>query len=349
MRLAILLALLLSLPLGYAQESFQQTFIFLNPDTLQPVTGIASLLFVDEQGGRITSEYLLGNESRVSFALPTGSWHLMVTVNDRDTNADDYASFRTLEVTGAKDHQIGLLSVGSVSGVVVDSQGKVVEGALVRMQCLGSNEVLRSFEAEAGDLITDEFGSFIIPLVPTRSCRLLGSKTAEVGFLELRLEPGEYLNARLSLNEQKAPVDPPEPVMDYTPLGLIALLFLVLGGGYYFLARKNREPPKVHHVTHKVSRSSKHSPQKTDSKTISLTPKMRAILNTLQDNERRTVEFLLEERGRARFSKVFYKLLIPKTTLSRVIFALESKKIIETRKFGKVRELKLTEWFLSEK
>jgi uncharacterized membrane protein len=64
-------------------------------------------------------------------------------------------------------------------------------------------------------------------------------------------------------------------------------------------------------------------------------PKASAVLSTLSEREREIAVFLLKSGGRAKRSQVQHKLLIPKTSLLRLLRSLERKNIIKLTPFGR--------------
>ena len=83
-------------------------------------------------------------------------------------------------------------------------------------------------------------------------------------------------------------------------------------------------------------------------------------MTALNANERKVVSFILDEQekhvaktGSAKGfylhqAKIVYGTGIAKTTLVRLLQSLEQKKIIEWEKAGKIKKVKLTEWFNSK-
>ena len=72
------------------------------------------------------------------------------------------------------------------------------------------------------------------------------------------------------------------------------------------------------------------------------------IFKTLRDNEKKVVEFLIEQKEPVYFSKIHYKTGLSKGSLFRNLRSLENKDIDKTIKEGKVRKVSLSDWFLGK-
>ncbi len=342
----------------FADSSFSFAFQPKHADTLQPLSsGILTLAFSDEYGQQIKTINLL-NGSPLSVELPEGIWLLVATLDDRTTPAADFASFQEFNVSQSRSLELLLQPVGSVSGFVLDEENRTLENARLELQCPSS---FYDFSDANGPVTTDEYGSFSISFVPLSSCRLLASQNNRVGFLDLNVVQGQTHSVRLMLTEEKATSTPlPTPTPEQSGVYLPLFFFIVLFAGVivlYLLWKGKtmvktpslRAPPE--RQKHRLHPIHPHKPvPKTvvpEEQGLRKTAKMAAILNTLPENERRIVEFLLEQKGHARQSQVYHALLLPKVTLSRLVFSLENKNILKTTRLGKVKDLQLTDWFLS--
>ena len=79
-----------------------------------------------------------------------------------------------------------------------------------------------------------------------------------------------------------------------------------------------------------------------------ISKKTTAILETLNDKEKKVVNFLLENNYQQSQSKIRHATKIPRTSLSRVLQSLERKKIISIKKEGKLVDISLTSFFLDD-
>ncbi len=299
---------------------------------------VVRVVYSSASGESRTSVTLLPNSSEVRTTLDAGEWRVFAEIDDLRTPGSDYAGMLTLSVSNSTSADLLLEQTGSVTGFVYDEHNRSVAGTRLHLQCVSSfydPAVFGNFSA------SDEFGAFSSRFVPAETpCTLLASFNGKLGSADVRLARGELKSLRIVLTREKAVSDNP-----WTSAALIAALVIgLLAITAYLLFFK---PKPKHHQP-----AARHQQQKAGAKTaleatgILRTKKMQDVTNTLPEGERRVVEFLLENDGRSRQSKIFYALLIPKTTLSRLLYSLENKNIVKTQKFGKIKQVELSEWFM---
>lgn len=84
-------------------------------------------------------------------------------------------------------------------------------------------------------------------------------------------------------------------------------------------------------------------------KGIAVTSEMKKVMETLSENERRIVETLISGGGKATQAKLRRETGIAKSSLSGHLNALDRKKIIKKREYGRTNIVELSPWFLGEK
>jgi len=57
---------------------------------------------------------------------------------------------------------------------------------------------------------------------------------------------------------------------------------------------------------------------------------------------------LLRKDGEVTQARIIYSLMIPKTTLVRLLASLEAKQVILIKKYGKAKKIALTDWILEK-
>jgi len=72
------------------------------------------------------------------------------------------------------------------------------------------------------------------------------------------------------------------------------------------------------------------------------------VISTLPEREAAVVNHLLDNKGRDTQSRIRKKLLIPKTSLFRIIASLEKKNVVNAVKDGKAVKVSFTDWFKSK-
>lgn len=86
----------------------------------------------------------------------------------------------------------------------------------------------------------------------------------------------------------------------------------------------------------------------TSKKEIHITVGMQKVIDTLSDNERAIIKFMITNGGSATQADIRYGTGIPKSSLSGIINALGRKNIIKKREYGRTNVIELSEWLLSE-
>ncbi|HDH40939.1 MAG TPA: hypothetical protein ENG12_00810 [Candidatus Altiarchaeales archaeon] len=110
---------------------------------------------------------------------------------------------------------------------------------------------------------------------------------------------------------------------------LLIASILVIVVIIFYLSRKRKPKPGIEKTTK-----------------IEITGRMRDIIQTLTDRERDIVELLIENNGKLTQAEIRHFLRNPKATISRDIHCLKQKRIVETIKIGRNKEIILTKWFL---
>jgi len=82
---------------------------------------------------------------------------------------------------------------------------------------------------------------------------------------------------------------------------------------------------------------------------LEITPEMARILETLTERERTIVHALIKHHGEMTQADLRYETEIPKSSLTGIIRALERRKIIKKKEWGRTNVIELSDWFLSKK
>jgi len=75
---------------------------------------------------------------------------------------------------------------------------------------------------------------------------------------------------------------------------------------------------------------------------------MQKVIDTLSDNEKAIIKFMINNGGSATQADIRYETGIPRSSLSGIINAIARKKIVKKREYGRTNVIELSEWFLSE-
>jgi len=254
-------------------------------------------------------------------ALETGRWTAVLKAEDA-AGRKFISKPETFNVAAGEYRTILLemAPAGVLAGNVFDENDAAAKNASVVVRCPG-------FPQQRAN--TDASGAFRMDFVPAGSCYLMADYE------------GRETNATVTVTQAREP----SPVVirfeiEVSGEGAQAfswaaavVLAVVLAAAFLILRRKKETPAGEGKERKKPELPSEG---------------MRAIMQTLPERERAVVEYLLSAKGKkAAQSKIRYALLIPKTSMFRIVDALEKKKVIERRGEGNRTVLLLSEWFKS--
>lgn len=290
-----------------------------------------------------------------SFSLTPGNWRIELQIYDTTTEWLDYYGKRVIYIQENEptlEKTIYLIPIGTVEGVVLDNEDKLVQGADIDFKC--------KFEENIdSQSTTDRFGSFKSILVPAGKCKIFAAFEEQVGMSELMVNKGQVINTTIRLTEES--VLPSKP---FTAVwGVIIILIFVLAIIIFSLIRRRlhnkfkedlkKELKKVKEKEEqetKKEKDVKEEPAKEPKKQEKeeLNPRARDIIETLNEREKKIVTFMLKTKESTTQAKIRNSTGIPKTSLVRCFQSLESKKVIEIEKIGKMKRIKFTEWFMGK-
>ena len=264
-----------------------------------------------------------GENGIVDLYARPGSYRITLKIDRISTEGKDYWAQTTIDLQRDKKEIVSALPVGSVRGEVLKS-GKIIPNAKVGFSCSGSYGELK-------DVQTDEFGVFEGKYLPIGNCRISGRADNLVGNKSVQIEQGKLKEIKIDLSGE---VEQSRGVYYI----ILIIVLAVLGFFAYKLKFEKQPPQKIikRIIVQKI----------VSTKGISVTARMRDLMETLSESEAQVVQFLIDNKGSATQAKIMHSTGIPKASLSRYIDKLEQKKIIETTKIGKVNKVKLSKWFL---
>ena len=274
-----------------------------------------------------------GENGEIILTLDPGNWEITAKIDDFATPGKDYISNKfciNLENTTTDD--LFMLPVGGVRGDVYNKEGERVVNAEIKLDC----------ERDYGDTntTTDSFGAFSIDYAPVGSCRIFALFGSSVGFTEINITAGGIKTVNITLTQ--ATVSPIGGLADI----FLAIIILVLISIVLLSINKKRTKKEI--TSSDKPKNPKNDIEQMESAKISVTPKMRDIIETLSEREQKIVNLLIEHGGQLTQYEIRRQLWIPKATVSRDVYSLEQKKIIKSIRIGRDKEVKLTGWFLGE-
>lgn len=206
------------------------------------------------------------------------------------------------------DASLSVFPTASLKGRIIHD-GIVASNSKIRIDC--DKDYGIEYPKE-----TDSLGYFSIAYIPTGKCRVNAQKNKKYNYIEISLKHGENKEIEIELNRELK-------TNYWTYAGLIAITIILL----IIWKRK---------------------PKKKEEKETKIHDYRKDILRTLNNDEKAIVEYLINNNYVAIQPKIYKATEIPKTTLARQIINLENKNIVETRRKRKVKEVKLTDWFLKK-
>ncbi|MBT3866078.1 hypothetical protein HOF78_03180 [Candidatus Woesearchaeota archaeon] len=160
---------------------------------------------------------------------------------------------------------------------------------------------------------TDKFGGFST-YIPVGECTILSTDGNFIDKAVFETKRGDSIELDLILRDK---IDSRSNF--YWIILIVVIGFLL----YKFKPRKKRVAKKGH-----------------------TRRKLKAILKTLNGNEKQIIEFIMTNGNASTSSKIRHGLKIPKTSLSRTLDRLESKKILIMEREGKLKRVKISDWLL---
>ena len=275
-----------------------------------------SLLYVEYAGtdGKKGSTYVVSKDGGATLYTEEVAVSAYLLYDDAATPAPDAEWSGSLET--AQPILVRLAPIAEIAGTALSSDGKPSAGAIVELRCPGG------FERNA---TASETGGFAFTRVPAAKCMLSSAHNGESSKGEFELQQGELYVAQLRLGKE---------IPLYVWLGLIAAL---IAGAWAAFGRKKQVPPEG--KKGKAGRTAKPAPSIP-------TKRQSDLLATLDPKEKRIVEYVMHYSPAAvKVAKLRRELLIPKTSLTRTLQALERKQFLKLDMVGARQYVKLHEFF----
>ena len=301
--------------------------------TNQPIENVLAeitIKSVDKNEERTISSFL--DTSFFSLKLEEGTYEFTVLLDDLDTSGKDYYAFHPITLTENEQADIALLPVGSVRGRVLDNLDNLVRNAALKIEC--SKEY-----GEKAPTTSDKYGSFTSLYLPVGECEFIATFGSAVGSMKVEIQQGQSEDITIKLDKSAIGQE-----TNY----FLGILFVLLFFGIVFLVvrivfkRYKALHEKMGREMLSLQKHKKEEPKKGPSK------RQEDILSTLSDREKKIVNHLLSHKNESSQSKIRHGTGIPKTSLTRIFQSLERKKVISIQKFGKLKKVKLTAWFLGK-
>ena len=289
-----------------------------------------NIIILDKESNeeRIISSFIRTNP--ITLRLEHGDYLLKFQIDDLKTPGKDYYAEQEIVLDKSIDQEIIAFSVGSVKGVVYDTLNNLVSEALLKVEC--SKEYGEKFPEE-----TDRVGSFSLNYAPLGECVITATANGAVGSGRLTIEKGASHTLEIRLNNAVVSEGGNQWILLWI-IGILIILGVLGWFGWKYWRKKQIQ-------THQVQ-VTKEKKEEVQQEKETLSKRTQDILNTLNEKENKVVIFLLNNQHASTQAKIRYETGIPKTTLVRIFISLQNKKIISIETVGKLKKIKLTNWFL---
>lgn len=286
-------------------------------------------------------------EGILIYKLTPGNWLVQLRIDNTTTEQVDFFAEQIINIQPQEpllNKSFFVRSVGVVRGTVLDSKGKPAGDADLSFQCkAGSN-----FEYPGE---TDKFGTFQVEL-PIGRCKIAVAYQGDVGSATIDVEQGSFIQTTIQIGKRQSLL-----LFVLVPLGIGVIGYLV----YHFIKRRvaKEVTKEIKKEIHKESKEKieRKEPEQTLPKTEEikkvqekdeLNPRARDIMKTLNEREQQIVHYLLSNNYMGTQANIRNHTGIPKTSLVRAFQALEDKKVLSVEKIGKMKKVRLTDWFLGK-
>lgn len=294
---------------------------------------LVNIVIINKETGneRMVSSFVQQNP--ITMSLPQGEYVLIFKIDSLQTPGKDY--YGELEAPLEDDviKEAIVFPVGSLDGIVLDQLDNLVSKAILKISC-------NKEYGEKAPTTTDKVGSFQMAYAPIGECLITATSHNAVGTQRITVEKGMAKHLEIKLNK---PV-----IAQASPYVLILIIIMVVAGGsiVFFLFKRYKKGRM--HTAKEEKELGILAKGVEQPKEKHLGKRTQDVLNTLNEREKRVVTFLLEQNHQSTQAKIRYETGIPKTSLVRIFTSLQNKKVITIESIGKVKKIKLTDWFLEK-
>ncbi|MFA6214865.1 MAG: hypothetical protein WC717_06355 [Candidatus Micrarchaeia archaeon] len=266
-----------------------------------------SILYVQYEGagGNRSTAIVAREGNRATLYSDSAAINAALTYDDYATPSPDGIWEGAARCNGISQ-PIPMRFIGSLAGTLFSQNGSVIGGAFVEMSCSGGERM----EAQ-----TSEAGAFQFAKVPEGECIISSKYGEESAQLGVGISRGGFQRADVTLAR-------PDKTLLYSAvaafviaIALAAYFFRGKGGAAGARQKREKAPPAK-------------PPNVADRRQLDL-------LATLDAKEKTIVEYVQHHApASVRVSRMRRDLLIPKTSLTRTLAALERKQFLKIEKIG---------------
>jgi hypothetical protein len=336
------------LPPPVPSGDYEINFFLIDSATGSQIRNGTVELLVEGEGGQRDISTLHMRNGALRTMIDKGRWKIRADVNVPATPGKDLAGYKEIEVKGDGNFTMSLLHVGSASVLVKSREGANVAGADVTLSCVGVEGGVVLGLNSAGGLQAGDGGQILINYFPAGSCVISARQDDEIGSVNAEIGEGQFESITVELGGTVK-----KNGIGLEWIAFVAALLVLVAIAYFVIGKKSADgkEEKNGEVVQDAA------PEKTEEKKteadedfelgkIAVNEKMRGVLRTLGEREKKIVKLLVKNGGAMKQSKIYNTLLIPKTSLVRALRSLERKNIVKLEPFGKSNSVTLTDWFV---
>ena len=352
-------------PPAFPTGDYKLTLSLYDEHGAKLANGSTYFSFINENTGNsiTTASALLTGNTYV--LLDNGSWNGTIEVDYPETQGSDYALSLDMNVLGNRNISLQMYETASAQITVKDKEGRLVPNAQITLNCVRAPVLATGrLPEDALFALTGNEGAVLMSHVPTGTCYLSASKGNFASTITLNSTRGELLEETIVLNDEITG----DSILQYIAIFAIAIAVTYLIFKKYKKTAKPKEieeKEKIQEKTNekpvkKAKKLSAKKKNKIQTKNMAkpkemiveekpkYPKKLEDIMKTLPEREMKIVELVWENKGQIKQSKIRHTLLLPKSSLSRMLRSLERRNVITLQPFGNSQVVKIQDWLLKE-
>lgn len=294
---------------------------------------LVNLIVVDKESNSERNIPSFIRSNPITLRLEQGEYSLKFQIDDLSTPGKDYYVKQEISLNNPLEQEIIAFPVGSIKGVVYDTLNNLVSEALLKVEC--SKEYGGQFPEE-----TDRVGSFSLDYAPLGECIITATANRAAGSGRITVEKGQSHTLEIRLDSAVISEGGNSWSIFWSVIILVVIGVAGWFGWNYW--QKRAKPTTQQKKAIQESNSIEQNQEEKRSK------RTQDIINTLNEKEKKIITFLLNNQHMSTQAKIRYETGIPKTTLVRIFTSLQNKKVITIETVGKLKKIKLTNWFLDK-
>jgi len=310
--------------------SAQQVSLQLNPiiDSNNLKGGVSTVSEYSSSKELISEQIVsISANNTISFSLSKKTSKIVITIDLPETPSVDFFGKLNIQNDLFESEKIIILPTGTMDLTIVDKNGRPVKDVSVRIDCEKRYGV-------QGRFITDEFGVIKANYLPVGNCNIRAAYGDSFKTSNININQGETIQQEIKFSSLKLKTN------KYSIVSIIIFLVILSILAIYFLRKKDKP-------TIKKEKSTKEP----NTELFSVLSKKEVLILEFLINVTKKESRINNKTKSEIFvsqSKIVHEAGIPKTSLTRVLHLLESKKLIIIEHIGKSKRIYLSSKILNK-